>query len=166
MLISPPAGLCPGLSPFAPLALKQRKMNRLHKYLGLIVIVIFLLTGQYMDFYYPDKEVIGEGMRMMLRSRHIYILLIGLINLGIGIYFVWHAERWRRLLQWLGSILILAATGLSIGAFFYEPPLAGLQRTLTLPALESLLAGTLLHLFSGKSRRQDSGDRTQNKKQL
>ncbi len=124
-------------------------MRRLHQITGILVVVIFLLTGQYMDVYYPDKGAITEGMRMMLRSRHIYILLAGLINIGIGAYFSWHQERWRKVLQAVASTLILMATVFSVSAFFYEPPLAGLQRTFTLPSLIGLLAGALLHLLSG-----------------
>lgn len=131
------------------------------------MVVIFLLTGQYMDFYYPDKETIGDGMRMMLRSRHIYILLAGLINIGIGVYFSWHPERWRKLIQVFGSSLIILATFTTVGAFFYEPQVAGLQRTFTLPSLIGLLTGTLLHMLSGIKRRVvESGNQTSQATQL
>ncbi len=123
-------------------------MKLLHQIVGISVVIIFLLTGQYMDFYYPDKTAISEGMRMMLRSRHIYILLGGLVNIALGAYFSWHRESWRRVLQLLASSLLLIATLFSVGAFFYEPQLDGLQRTFTLPALIGLLTGTLMHLFS------------------
>jgi hypothetical protein len=129
-------------------------MKILHQTVGLLVVLIFLLTGQYMEFYYPDMEAVGDGTRMMLRSRHIYILLGGLTNIGIGVYFSWHRERWRKLLQLLGSSLMLVATLILIGAFFYEPRLANLQRPLTLPAIISLFAGTLIHMLSGIKRRE------------
>lgn len=124
-------------------------MKLLHQIFGILVVVVFLLTGQYMDFYYPDKTLISEGMRMMLRSRHIYILLGGLVNIAVGAYFSWHRESWRKALQMAGSILLLIATLFCVGAFFYEPQLDGLQRTLTLPSLIGLLTGTLMHLLSG-----------------
>ncbi|MGA9998061.1 MAG: hypothetical protein WBP93_21790 [Pyrinomonadaceae bacterium] len=124
-------------------------MKRLHKIVGVSVVVIFLLTGQYMEFYYPHIKEMNNGMRMMLRSRHIYILLAGLINIQLGTYFVRRETKWRKVLQLTGSFLIIMASLLSIAAFFYEPKLPNLQKTLTLPSIVALFTGTLLHLLSG-----------------
>lgn len=124
-------------------------MKLLHQIIGIVVVVIFLLTGQYLEFYYPRMEEVGDGMRMLFRSRHIYILLAGLVNICIGTYFSYRKERWRQVLQLTGSLLLLAAPFLLLIAFFYEPRLPNLQRTFTLPAINLLLAGTLLHLLSG-----------------
>ncbi|HYG81062.1 MAG TPA: hypothetical protein VD861_11775 [Pyrinomonadaceae bacterium] len=128
-------------------------MKRLHLTLGVLVVIVFLLTGQYMDFQNPKvREMTDEGARMMFRSRHIYILLAGLVNLGVGVYFTYHSARWRKTLQLAGSILILLAPLLMTAAFFYEPTLKGLQRTFTQPAIVALFAGVFLHLFSGIRR--------------
>ena len=125
-------------------------MKRLHLIFGVLVVVAFLLTGQYMDFQEPRvRELTDEGTRMMFRSRHIYLLLAGLVNLGVGAYFTYHRTRWRRALQVAGSALIILAPLLMTAAFFYEPPLKGLQRTFTQPAVVALFAGVFLHLFSG-----------------
>lgn len=102
-----------------------------------------------MEFYYPHMDEVDDGMRMMLRSRHIYILLAGLVNIGVGAYFSYRTKLWRRILQGVGSILIILAPLLLILAFFYEPRLENLQRTLTLPGIVSLFTGALLHLLSG-----------------
>ncbi len=93
---------------------------------------------------------------MMFRSRHIYILLAGLLNLGIGVYFVYWRERWRKRLQMTGSALLIIAPLVMIVAFFYEPTLKGLQRPLTLPAIVALLVGVFFHLFSGVRQGKDS----------
>ncbi|MGB7923338.1 MAG: hypothetical protein WCF57_08840 [Pyrinomonadaceae bacterium] len=124
-------------------------MKLLHQMFGISVVVIFLLTGQYMEFYYPRIDELNDGARMMLRSRHIYILLAGLLNIGVGAYFSYRQASWRRALQLIGSALIIVATSLLIGAFFYEPQLAGMPRTLTLPGIVALSLGALCHLFSG-----------------
>ena len=125
-------------------------MKRLHLTLGVLVVIVFLLTGQYMDFQHPKvRELTDEGTRMMFRSRHIYLLLAGLINLGVGVYFTYHKVSWRRTLQIAGSAFILLAPLLMTAAFFYEPTLKGLKRTFTLPAIVALFAGIFLHLFSG-----------------
>ena len=132
-------------------------MKTLHRIFGLLVIIAFLLTGQFMDFQHPPvRELTDEGARMMFRSRHIYILLAGLLNLGIGVYFVYWKERWRKILQLTGSGLMIVATLMLIGAFFYEPPMKGLPRPLTLPAIVALLVGVFFHLFSSVRQRKDS----------
>jgi hypothetical protein len=68
---------------------------------------------------------------------------------GIGTYFSYRDERWRRGLQVAGSALIIVAPVLLIAAFFSEPKLAGMQRHWTLPGVVAVFAGTLLHLFIG-----------------
>jgi D-alanyl-lipoteichoic acid acyltransferase DltB (MBOAT superfamily) len=132
-------------------------MKTLHRIFGVLVILAFLLTGQFMDFHNPKvREMTDEGARMMFRSRHIYILLAGLINLGVGVYFVYWRERWRKRIQMTGSILLIIAPLMMIVAFFYEPTLKGLQRPLTLPAIVALLVGVFFHLFSGVKQGKDS----------
>ncbi len=132
-------------------------MKRLHLIFGVLVVLAFLLTGQYMDFQSPPvRELTDEGTRMMFRSRHIYLLLAGLINLGVGVYFTYHRTAWRKSLQVVGSALILLAPLLMAAAFFYEPMLKGLKRPFTLPAIVALFAGVFLHLFSGIRQGKDS----------
>jgi hypothetical protein len=132
-------------------------MKTLHRIFGALVILAFLLTGQFMDFQQPPvRELTDEGTRMMFRSRHIYILLAGLLNLGVGVYFTYWRERWRKALQLVGSALLIIAPLMMIGAFFYEPTLKGLQRTLILPAIVMLVTGVFFHLFSGMRQGKDS----------
>ena len=124
-------------------------MKLLHQIVGVSVVVIFLLTGQYMEFHDPRMEELSDGARMLFRSRHIYILLAGLVNVSVGAYFSYRTRLWRRILQWVGSSLIIVAPLLLIGAFFYEPTMKGLPRPLTLPGIVALLVGALCHLLSG-----------------
>lgn len=129
-------------------------MKTLHRIFGVLVILAFLLTGQFMEF--QRVREMDDGARMMFRSRHIFILLAGLINLGVGVYFVYWRERWRKILQTIGSMLLIIAPLLLTVAFFYEPTLKGLQRPLTLPALVALIVGVFFHLFSGMRQGRDS----------
>ena len=101
-----------------------------------------------MDYLDVRSGALGDATRMMFRSRHIYILLSGLVNLAVGTYFVRRAGGWRRTLQAIGSILVLSAPLLLLAAFFTEPGLPGLRRHFTLPAIIILSVGTLLHAFS------------------
>jgi peptidoglycan/LPS O-acetylase OafA/YrhL len=122
-------------------------MKTLHLILGVLVVLAFLLTGQFMEYRHVGE--MDDGARMMFRSRHIYVLLAGLVNLGIGIYFTYRQERWRKILQLIGSLLVVISPLLLIAAFFYEPVLEGMQRTFTLPGIVALFAGVFCHLFSG-----------------
>jgi hypothetical protein len=129
-------------------------MKRVHQLFGVAVVLVFILTGQYMDIYLGHLEGMPDGPRMLYRSRHIYILLAGLLNIGIGAYFTYHVERWRKVLQSVGSLLIVAATCSCIFAFFYEPKLPGLATPVSQPSMFLISYGTLFHLFSGLRRRK------------
>ena len=85
---------------------------------------------------------------MLYRTRHIYILLSGLLHLGIGSYFKYRLETVRRTLQLLGSLLITGAPILFIIGFFQEPHLTGLYAPLSKKGIIMIAIGTLLHLFS------------------
>ena len=124
-------------------------MKRFHAGFGLIVVIVFLLTGQYMDKYLHHLRGMPDGPRMLFRTRHIFILLAGLVHLGIGAYFTSRMTQTRRLMQMLGSVLIVVATVLFVVAFFYEPKLADLKTPLSHWGMYIIFAGTLLHLLSG-----------------
>jgi len=124
-------------------------MKKFHLFFGLAVVVIFLLTGQFMDRYHNHLVGMDVGPRMLYRTRHIFILLAGLLNVGIGSYFTARITAWQRALQMAGSVLIVMATVLFIVAFFYEPKLANLYTPLSHKGMYAILTGTFLHLLSG-----------------
>jgi len=119
------------------------------------VLVVFLLTGQYMDRFHEHLRYTPDGPRMLYRTRHIFILLSGLLHLGIGSYFVSRMQTWRRALQLLGSTLLTVAPVLFTIGFFYEPHLQGLYAPLSKKAIIMLAVGTLLHVVSGVKEGQD-----------
>jgi len=123
-------------------------VRRFHLIFGLLLVIIFLLTGQYMDRVHNHLQGMADGPRMLYRTRHIYILLSGLLHLGIGSYFRYRSERVRRILQLLGSLLITAAPVLFIIGFFREPHLTGLYAPLSKDGIITIAIGTLLHLLS------------------
>ena len=86
---------------------------------------------------------------MLYRTRHIFILMSGLLHLGLGSYFSYRAQAWRRALQIIGSALITIAPVLFTIAFFYEPKLEGLHTPLSLIGMIIIAVGALLHVVSG-----------------
>jgi|SRR4030095_4019369 hypothetical protein len=132
-------------------------MKRFHLIFGLLVVLVFLLTGQYMDRFYNHLEGMADGPRMLYRTRHIFILLSGLLHLGIGSYYRPRLHPWLRVVQLFGSLLIIVASVLFTVAFFYEPRLHDLYAPLSLKGMIIIAVGTLLHVFSGvKEPRQMS----------
>lgn len=85
-------------------------MKRFHLVFGLVVLIVFLLTGQYMDRYHNHLEFMADGPRMLYRSRHIFILMAGLLQLGVGTYFESRLEDLPNYLTLPGTIMIAVGT--------------------------------------------------------
>jgi len=124
-------------------------MKKIHLIFGLCVVLAFLLTGQYMDKFYNHMVSVPDAPRLLFRTRHIFILLAGLLNLAIGAYFTYRIETWRRTIQLLGSLLIFTASCLFLIAFFYEPNLGNLRTPLSHWGTYTIAVGSLLHVLSG-----------------
>ncbi len=130
-------------------------MKKFHLIFGACVVVAFLLTGQYMDKFHGHLAGMPDGPRLLYRTRHIFILLAGLLNLAMGAYFNYRIEIWQRAIQLLGSLLIFAASLLFLIAFFYEPNLSNLHTPLSHWGTYTIATGVLLHVLaaSGEARR-------------
>lgn len=124
-------------------------MKRLHLIFGILTVIFFVLTGQYMQRYLGRLEGMEIGMRLLYRTRHIFILMSGLLNIAIGVYFVPCSGGWKRPAQWLGSGLLLAATVFFTVGFFTEPPTRNLETPWTHWGTYVALAGTIFHLLTG-----------------
>src|SRR5262245_20458887 len=129
-------------------------MKKVHLIFGVVVLVAFLLTGQYMDKIHNHLAGMPDGPRLLYRTRHIFILLSGLVNLGISAYFTYRSERWQRTLQLLGSLFIFVASLLYLAAFFYEPKLSNLYTPLSHWGTYAIVAGVVLHVASGAQQRR------------
>ena len=124
-------------------------MKKVHLIFGVAVVITFLLTGQYMDKHFNHLRGMADAPRLLYRTRHIFILLSGLLNLGIGAYFTYRIGTWQRAIQLLGSILIFTASILFVIGFFYEPNLSNLRTPLSHYGAYAIAAGAVLHVISG-----------------
>lgn len=131
-------------------------MRRFHLIFGIVVLIVFILTGQYMDRYHDHLRGMPDLPRMLYRSRHIYLLLAGLLHVGIGSYFQTRLHGWRNIMQIAGSLLITLATMFLIAAFFYEPLHPGYVTPFSRWGIYSIVAGTLFHLLSQYDSRSSS----------
>ena len=131
-------------------------MKKVHLIFGVCVVTAFLLTGQYMDKHFNHMVGVPEAPRLLYRTRHIFILFSGLLNLVMGVYFTYRKENWRRTIQLVGSLFIFAASFLFVIGFFYEPNLSNLRTPLSHDGAYLIAAGAVLHVISGvKSRMKD-----------
>jgi hypothetical protein len=148
-----------GQNDFAVIA----KMRRIHLVFGLVALVAFAATGMVMRTHTPRLRVLGDDVRLMYRSRHIYLMASGMANVLLGAYLVPSRSAWRRGLQRAGSILFLGAPLLLLAAFFGETE-RGLQGSLWRSSfgLFALLGGTVLHFFGAElfSDSHSSDDRS------
>lgn len=124
-------------------------MSYLHLIFGVLLFVIFTVTGKFMRVDFPDKDLIPQDLRVLMRSRHIYILLSSLIHICLGIYLRIHAETWRKSLQIFASVLLFAGSFLFVWAFVYETYTTKMFSEISRFALYTTLGGTILHLFGG-----------------
>ena len=132
-------------------------MSRVHLIFGLLLFVVFLITGQYMRADFPDKDAIDQSLRLLMRSRHIYILFSALIHIGLGIYLVSRAAGWRRSVQYTGSLLLLLSSVLLVSAFIRETYTLAAFSDLSRFGIYTSLAGIILHLISSVADRQALG---------
>lgn len=131
-------------------------MPHLHKISGVILIIIFLLTGQYMDRFYNHLDGMEDGLRMFFRSRHIYILLCALINLGMGTYVVLCEQVWRKILQISGSVFILTASILFVTAFFLETRELDWESNFARYGIFIVTAGVIFHFIANLGKETKS----------
>lgn len=124
-------------------------MAYLHLIFGIVLFVIFAITGKFMRVDFPDKEIIPQDLRLLMRSRHIYILLSSLIHIVLGVYLQIHATIWRKILQIFASFLLILGSVLFVWAFIYETYQTQHFSELSRFALYATLAGTVFHLIGG-----------------
>jgi hypothetical protein len=96
------------------------EMRRFHLIFGLLLFVAFVITGRFMRQDFPDKEAIEQEFRLLMRSRHIYILFASLIHLCLGLYFAWGKQKLTRAFQTTGSAVLTASSLLLLWAFVSE----------------------------------------------
>ena len=129
-------------------------MRRLHLVVGLVGVIGFLLTGQYMDRVHDHLRGMDDARRLLFRSTHLYLLFGSLLNLALGLYLS-PTTGWRWSVRTVGSLLVLSTPIFAAIGFFTEPWLSDLDRPYTRPAAYGALAGMVLHLIGWAPR----GDR-------
>jgi hypothetical protein len=123
-----------------------------HLIFGLVLFVVFTQTGEYMRVDFPDKEAISQELRVLMRSRHIYILFSALIHLSLGVYLRMNARPWQKVLQYGGSLLLTAAGVVLVWAFITETYHFQGYSDFSRNGIYLSLAGVGMHLIGGIRR--------------
>lgn len=131
-------------------------MRRIHLITGIILFVVFLTTGQFMRANFPDKDIIPQELRLLMRSRHIYILYCGFLHILLGAYLQMRlgAKRW---LQYFGSIILYISAILLVWAFIAETYTFAHFSEISRFGIYTSLAGVALHLLGGLPGRDPKG---------
>jgi uncharacterized membrane protein len=124
-------------------------MKHLHLIWGIILFIVFAVTGRFMRVDFPDKEIIPPELRILMRSRHIYILFSALIHLALGVYLQISLKTWRKASQIFGSVLLMAASGLLIWGFISETYYLRTFSDVSRFGIYLSLAGIGFHLIGG-----------------
>lgn len=130
-------------------------MKWFHLIFGLVLFIVFTQTGEYMRVDFPDKEAISQELRILMRSRHIYILFSALIHLALGVYLQMRPGTTRKLLQYSGSVVLFVSSVLLFWAFVVETYSLQHFSDISRYGIYTSLAGVILHVLGGTSRNRE-----------
>lgn len=102
-----------------------------------------------MFLYFPDKEAISSDLRLLMRSRHIYILFNAMTHLFIGMLGTIAFKGWKRWAQRIGSTLLFTASTLAVAGFFWDTFELRAISPISEFGVITTFAGGLLHLLGG-----------------
>jgi hypothetical protein len=132
-------------------------LKPLHLAVGLLGLIAFVLTGQYMGMFLGGLEAMPDGPRLLYRTSHLYLMWASLVNLLVGAYFVTGVSRGARIGQSLASALLLLSPPLMLTGFFLESPANNLDRVFCSWGNYFALAGVILHIASSLLRSKPAG---------
>lgn len=133
----------------------EARMKWAHLIFGIVLFVIFTITGQYMRADFPDKEAIPQELRLLMRSRHIYILFSAFVHIALGVYLKLRQPAWQRVVQYAGSGVLFVSSILLVWAFVAETYSYGKFSDISRFGIYASLAGVALHLIGGISQNRE-----------
>jgi len=130
-----------------------------HLIFGFLLFVTFTITGRFMRIDFPEKEEMDQFLRVLMRSRHIYILLSALIHMALGVYAQIRPRAWRKILQFAGSVVLTTSSLLLVWAFVVESYEIHGFSAFSRYGLYAALAGVGLHVIGGLDLARLADDR-------
>lgn len=136
----------------------RNKLQVTNLSIGIAIVILFVVTGQLMRHYYYNADA-PDVERLYRRSRHLFLLLAGLGQGGIGVYIQPFQAKLANMIQWLATILMTTGSVCLSLAFFYEIPTQIIETPVSRFGLYLLLAGVSSHLVSFLLNRYKAGAR-------
>ncbi|MFL6374137.1 MAG: hypothetical protein ACJ73D_05675 [Pyrinomonadaceae bacterium] len=133
-------------------------MKWFHLAVGIVLFVAFCVTGRMMRLDFPDKDAIPADLRLLMRSRHIYILFNSLLWLVLGTYLRLSPRIWQRVFQVIGSLLLLLSAGHLIWGWYLESYELARFSDVSRMGIYLSLAGVGFHLIGGIGREAGTAD--------
>ncbi len=129
--------------------LRRINLRNVHTIAGLLMGLIFIVTGFYLQFNIDGNNDVTASQHMMYRANHIYVLFSSLIHLLMIPYFVSYNALWANRLKYAVSVTLLLSSLLLVLAFIKEPVSGLMDRPLSAWGLYFLLISvlTMLGLF-------------------
>ena len=124
-------------------------MSYFHLIFGVLLFAVFTITGRYMRADFPDKTEIDQTLRILMRSRHIYILLSSLIHMSLGVYLQLRPQLIRKVIQIIGSTVLVISSLMLCWAFVLETYYLQGYSSYSRNGLYLTLAGVILHIIGG-----------------
>jgi len=121
--------------------------NRYNLYFGILLFIVFLLTGFYMEVYFKPSHLHDIEQRLQIRSNHIYTLFVSLLNITASFC---SANTTRRMLFYVDfgfRVSLICAGILAMMAFCFEHTGEISNRILTLFTVIFSLVSVCLLLF-------------------
>lgn len=132
----------------------QGMLRTAHLVVGAVAVAAFLVTGQIMGRHDPPVSEMEWAGRLLFRSRHIYLLSAGLVNLALGVHYLLPTGAARRGAAVAGSLLALASALLLFFAFFAEPMAGRWPGQLSSLGLFAMFGGVMLYAAASLWRRR------------
>lgn len=124
-------------------------LARVHLIAGATTLAAFLISGFYLLVHDPAIGELEPALHVMFTSRHIFILAAALIHLLLGSHLRAARSRGTKIWQWVGTTVLVGASGLLMGAFVNEPMAGHSAGPLSRFGLYTLIIGTILHIGTG-----------------
>lgn len=121
------------------------KLERVNLFFGLSLFIIFLITGYYMKEYFKPNHYEDILMRLQIRSNHIYVLFVSLLNILSFKTVLKNTDTLSRIFDFSIRVLLISSGIMSLFAFVNEHDGQISNRILTL--ITVVLSLTSIGLF-------------------
>ena len=95
-------------------------MRKYNLYFGLILFVIFIISGYYLKEYFKPQNINNLTLRMEIRANHIYIIFISLLNIISYKSELSQGKNWTIYLEYAFRMLLMFSGLVAIYSFLFD----------------------------------------------